>query len=88
MLAVLAAVAGGIGMISFLIRTLTYHYLEITNGYDHFPSLRLNLQLLIHYDKKVKPRQQWVKQVCNLSLRVGAVSFAMGILLILLNEAL
>lgn len=86
MIEILAAIFGGIAFISFAIHTLSFYYLEISNDYDAYPYLKLNLELITYYDKKVKSRDMAIKRVCNITLILGGWGFAGGLVFVTILE--
>lgn len=66
--------------ISLMIQSILFYYLEISNDYDMYPYLRINLAVFTFYDKKVKPKDEGIKRVRNFFLNVSGYSIAAAIL--------
>jgi hypothetical protein len=80
MMEVLAAIFGGIAFVFLVTHTLCFYYLEISNSYDRTPYLKFNFELLTYYDKKIKKGDEIIKKICNITLVVGGIGFALGVI--------
>lgn len=68
-------------MLSITIQGILFYYLEVSNGYDHKPFLKINLGLFIHYNKKVKEKDTSIKKIRNVLLAISGYSFLLAIIL-------
>ena len=62
--------------ISSVIQAALFYYLQISNDYDSYPYLKINLAIFTIYDKKVKPKDEGIKRVRNFFLRMSGYSIA------------
>lgn len=79
-LILLANSLGLIGVVVLALRVLIFTYLEVVNGYEAWPYFRRTIESMLYYDKKVRPKDEWLKKLCNALLKIGW--FAIGLAII------
>ncbi len=89
MIYVIGGVIASLFMLSTVVQITLFYYLEVSNNYDDYPYLKINLGLLTYYDKKVKEKDVPIKKIRNISLIISgyciAIGFAVNLAFILLR---
>lgn len=80
MIYVIGGVIASLFALSTIIQSILFCYLEISNNYDDYPYLKINLEILTYYDKKVKEKDIVIKKIRNISLIVSGYSIAIGVI--------
>ena len=74
-------------ILAWIVHAISFFYLQMSNGYDKYPFWKINFELFVYYDKKVKEKDITIKKVCNISLVIVGYSFA-GMLILTVIKAL
>ena len=73
------AISAGLAFFFLIVHVICFYYLEISNDYESLPFLKFQLDVLLYYNKEVKRKDLCIKNVCNMTLKVGAIGFGISI---------
>jgi hypothetical protein len=80
-----AGILGFVGIVTLVARMIMYYYVETVNDYGGWPGPRRAIESILPYDKKVRGKDEGLRNFCNLLLKIAWSCIGLAVIFLVLS---